>query len=161
MAIAMSLKAYLDDQGIPYEPVHHAHTASSMETARAAGIAMEKLAKAVIFRDEHHHYWMAVMPARCRAEISSLNLLVNHDLSLAEERELPSLFDDCEPGAVPPVGAAYSLPTVWDEQLEAQDDIYLEAGDHMHLLHLDRDAFTRLMRHNSHGRFSKPHLFAC
>lgn len=160
MAIATHVKTYLDQHKIPYEVCKHPHSSSSMETAASAHIPMEKLAKAVMFRDEHQHYWMAVIPSRCRAEISSLNLLTNHDLALVQEQELSDLFEDCELGAVPPIGEAYDLPMVWDETLQDEDDIYLEAGDHEHLLHLNRDAFAQLVGKSSHGRFSKPHMFA-
>lgn len=160
MGIAKNVKAYLDAQNIPYETRKHTHSRSSMETASSSGIPLEKLAKAVMFRDEHKHYLMAVVPSRCRVEISSLNLLTNHDLALAEEKELSRLFDDCELGAIPPFGAAYALPTVWDDTLKIEDDLYMEAGDHEHILHLSRDSFEKLMGNSSHGCFSKPHLFS-
>ncbi len=156
MAIAITLREYLDQQGVDYDVTSHHHSSSSLETARAAGIPEEQLVKAVIFRDERNHYLMAILPSRCHAELAVLNALTHHNLKLAEEEELAELFDDCELGAVPPVGRAYALPTVWEEQLQDEEDIYLEAGDHEHLIHLHQEDFTRLMGEASHGHFSVP-----
>jgi prolyl-tRNA editing enzyme YbaK/EbsC (Cys-tRNA(Pro) deacylase) len=60
------------------------------------------------------------------------------DLRLATEAKLKYLLKDCEPGAVPPLGAAYGLETVWDDSLLEQSDTYFEAGDHETLVHMKR-----------------------
>jgi Ala-tRNA(Pro) deacylase len=41
------------------------------------------------------------------------------------------------------VEAAQDL--IWDEQLGHASDIYIEAGDHEHLVHLRGEDFNRLM----------------
>jgi Ala-tRNA(Pro) deacylase len=76
---------------------------------------------------------------------------------LAEEDELGRVFDDCAVGAVPP-GLGYGVATIVDEALEAQPDIYFEAGDHASLIHMDGAEFTRMMRNARHGQFSEPML---
>jgi Ala-tRNA(Pro) deacylase len=43
---------------------------------------------------------------------------------------------------------------VVDDAIAAQPDVYLEAGDHVHLLHVDHDGFLRLMAGAAHGHFS-------
>ena len=156
MAIATSFKDYLDKQQIRYETVTHPHSSTAMETALAAGIPMTRLTKSVVFRDENQHYLMAVLPSQCRAEIDKLNALTNHQLTLVDENELADLFRDCELGAIPPAGNAYSMTTVWDDKLNGEEEIYVEAGDHEHLLHLSREGFTKLMGRNPHGSFSRP-----
>jgi len=75
-------------------------------------------------------------------------------MSLADEDEVARLFPDCELGAVPPVGAAYGLPTMVDDVLAAQPDIYLEAGDHLNLLHVSGEQFVDMMQDMQHGQFS-------
>jgi Ala-tRNA(Pro) deacylase len=52
------------------------------------------------------------------------------------------------------IGAAYGLPAIVDDVLAGQPDVYLEAGDHLDLLHLRGDQFARLMQDVQHGRFS-------
>ena len=160
MAIAPTLKNYLDDHEIRYNTLSRRHTSNSMETAATAKVPLSQLAKAVVFRDENRRYLMAVVPSLCRAEVSRLNTLTNHQLSLAGERELGRLFGDCEVGAVPPVGIAYDLPVIWDERLGEMEDLYLEAGDHEHLVHLKHSEFSRLMASSSRGRFCQAMIYA-
>ncbi|MEA3299009.1 MAG: YbaK/EbsC family protein [Pseudomonadota bacterium] len=160
MAIAPTLKSYLDDHHIHYDTLSHRHSSNSMETAATAKVPLSQLAKAVVFRDENRQYLMAVVPSLCRAEVSRLNTLTAHQLSLAEERELGQLFGDCEVGAVPPLGTAYDVPVIWDERLGEMEDLYLEAGDHENLVHLKRGEFTRLMAESSRGRFCQAMIYA-
>lgn len=156
MAIAMSFRDYLDHQQIHYEVLPHQYATSALQTASTANVPMTQLAKAVIFRDENDDYLMAVLPSLCQAEVDELNRLTDRDLHLADEGELPKLFRDCDLGAIPPVGAPYHIPMIWDERLEGEDDIYMEAGDHEHLLHMSRRDFMKLMGDSPHARFGRP-----
>jgi Ala-tRNA(Pro) deacylase len=56
------------------------------------------------------------------------------------------LFADCDRGAVPPVGEAYGIPTVWDDSLGDLPDVYFEGGDHRTLIHMSGPDFAELMR---------------
>ena len=78
---------------------------------------------------------------------------------MAEEPEIDPLFPDCAHGAVPPLGHCYTLPLIVDDSIEAQPEIYMEAGDHETLLHISHAQFARLMESARHGRFSEkpPH----
>ena len=78
---------------------------------------------------------------------------------MAEEPEIDPLFPDCAHGAVPPLGHCYTLPLIVDDSIEAQPEIYMEAGDHETLLHISQAQFARLMGNARRGRFSEkpPH----
>ena len=82
--------------------------------------------------------------------------LCGRPVSLADEDETGCPLPDREFGAVPPVGAAYGLPVMVDGALAAQPEVYLEAGDHLNLLHVSGEQFAGLMRDVQHGRFSSP-----
>ena len=41
-----------------------------------------------------------------------------------------------------------------DDALAAQPDIYLEAGDHLNLLHISGEQFADMTRDMRHGQFS-------
>ena len=45
-------------------------------------------------------------------------------LSLATEDELGRLFEDCELGAIPPIGAAYEVPVILDESVCGATDLF-------------------------------------
>ena len=68
-----------------------------------------------------------------------------------------TLFNDCDPGAVPPIGAACGIKTIWDPNtsLGQLDDIYFEAGDHDHLIHVSGEQFHELMASAERGQFSQ------
>jgi Ala-tRNA(Pro) deacylase len=71
---------------------------------------------------------------------------------MADETEINRLFGDCAHGAVPAVGKCYGLDIIVDDSIEAQPEIYMDAGDHETPLHMGH--VTRLMANALHGRFS-------
>jgi Ala-tRNA(Pro) deacylase len=157
MGMAARLRSFLDSQGIRYEVLPHPHTSTSLETARAAHVPGERIAKSVVLEDERG-YLMAILPASCRVSLDALERQLQRKLELASEAELAGLFQDCEIGAVPPVADPYGLPAVIDERLWHLSDVYFEAGDHEDLVHLSGEAFQAIQVHAYHGRFSRePH----
>ncbi|MEN8181881.1 MAG: YbaK/EbsC family protein [Myxococcota bacterium] len=154
MSIATRLKWFLDSRGAHYELIPHSHSASMLEAAQAAQVPGERVAKSVLLEDERG-YMMAVLPASHRIRIRELTEQLDRTLELATEPELEQLFRDCEVGAVPPLGAAYGLPTVVDDSLLNTPDVYFEAGDHEDLVHLSGVEFLSLLAGSRHGRFSR------
>jgi Ala-tRNA(Pro) deacylase len=155
MAIAARLKWYLDANGVEYEIIPHRHTASSHETAAAAHVPEDQLAKSVVLEDEEG-YVLAVLPASRRVAIGELREQLNRNVTLANEGELKELFDDCEIGAIPPLGAAYGIASVVDDALLEASEIYFEAGDHEDLVHVGGEEFLGLISGSRHGRFTRP-----
>lgn len=155
MAIAITLEEYLDKSGIEYDVLPHAHTETSLDTAHKTHIPPEQVAKSVILEDEDG-YLMAVIPASHHIELGQLSRQLERRLGLATEDELSNLFDDCDLGAVPPIGEAYHMEVVMDDSLEKCPDVYFEAGDHIDLIHVRGPAFLQLMQNARHGHFSKP-----
>lgn len=153
MAIANRLREYLANAEVTYDVVTHPHSASSTRTAQVAHVTGERLAKTVVLHDDQGHL-LVVVPSTHRVELDTLGRLLNRRLNLATESEIGELFDDCELGAVPPVGAAYGLKVMLDESLAAQPEVYFEAGDHRELLHVSAEAFGKLMESAQRGRFS-------
>lgn len=145
MAIAMSLRDYLDRSSCDYEVVNHTYTTTSMSTAQAAHIPGDKLAKSVLLEDDDG-YVMAVIPSTHYVALGQISQQLNRHLGLATEDELDSIFTDCDPGAVPPVGGAYGVEVIMDDCLTDCSDVYFESGDHTKLVHMDGEDFLRLMR---------------
>lgn len=153
MSIAHTLENYMVQQGIGYDLMMHAHTHSSMETAEAAQVPGDELAKAVILEDEEG-YVMAVVPATHNIKLGRLRKQLKRELRLSMERDFSGMFNDCEVGAIPPVGMVYGIPTIVDDALAEKHDIYFEAGDHEGLIHLHGSEFQSLFATAQHGRFS-------
>lgn len=153
MSIACKVEHYMQQHGVEYDVITHAHSHNSMETAELAHVPGDRLAKSVVLEDDDG-FVMAVLPSTCHVRLGRLSRELNRKLRLATETALPKLFGDCELGAVPPVGLAYGMTTVIDDSLADQPEIYFEAGDHERLIRMNRDAFMALMDHAGHARFA-------
>ena len=154
MAIAITLKEYLEHQGTIYDVVPHTYTTSSLSTAEAAHVPGDLLVKSVLLEDENG-YVLAVIPATHQLELGRISQQLNRRLGLATEDELGNIFTDCDLGAIPPVGDAYGIEVVMDECLQDCDEVYFEAGDHIELVHMDNDAFMRLMKNANQQQISR------
>ncbi len=154
MTIAATLIHYLKEKGVNYNLVEHKHTPTAVASAHAAQVPIHQMAKAVVLRDDAG-YVVSVLPASHSLEIQWVNDELNRKLELASEDEFKALFKDCEPGAVPALGAAYGINVIWDDDLMYTADIYIEAGDHEHLIWLDRKAFRQLMSSLPHTVISR------
>jgi Ala-tRNA(Pro) deacylase len=153
MAVAKTVKQFLQNKSIDYDLVAHPHTGSSHETAEASHVREDHVAKAVIVKDAAG-YAMVVIPANQWVEMKHLCKALDRDLELVEEDELSQLFPDCESGAIPPLGPAYDIETLLDEALTTLANVYFEAGDHEHLVHTTGDGFKHLLSGVRHGHFS-------
>lgn len=160
MAIAKTLLSYLDERGIKYELVEHSHTPTAEASAHQAHVPVHQVAKAVVLRDKDG-YVVGVLPANHQLELSWVNDALERTLELAEESEFKKLFEDCEQGAVPALAGAYGVPVIWDDELAYTRDIYIEAGDHEHLIWLERRDFRALMSSLPHSIISKDSEVGC
>ena len=124
-----------------------------VRTAEAAHIPGDRLAKGVVLR-RNGDYLLAVVPASHHLHLSDLRTELGDQVAMANEAEINRLFGDCAHGAIPAVGKCYGLNMIVDDSMEAQPEIYIEAGDHETLLQLTRAQFARLTADALHGRFS-------
>ncbi len=168
MGVSPVLADYLSKHHVSYEVLKHEHTSSSMATAREAHVPPAKLAKAVIVRQDDR-YAMCVIPAANKLVVEWLEYGRQHGYEIADESELRQLFPDCDEGAIPCLGDAFHMDVIVDNALlEAGTDVYIEGGDHHHLLHLSHKDFSRLMSNAwpapisclRGGQGDKPYLWA-
>ena len=154
MAIAITLARYLAERGVTYDVVEHSHTATALDSARTSHISLDRLAKAVVLKGDDG-FLVAVLPASGHIQFGKLREQLGADVDLANEEQIDSLFHDCEPGAVPAIGAAYGLKVIVDDSLASEPEIYLEGGDHASLVHVSGSAFRELMAGARHARFTE------
>jgi Ala-tRNA(Pro) deacylase len=153
MSIAPTLKRYLAAENIQYEEIQHEFSMTSARTAEASHIPGDRLAKGVVLRRDDG-YMLAVMSASHHLRLTELRAQLGDNVDMANETEIKQLFRDCAHGAVPAVGKCYGLNIIVDDSIEAQPEVYMEAGDHETLLHLSHAQFARLTANALHGRFS-------
>ncbi len=153
MGMATSLRDYLQEMDVDYELLHHSHTSTSMMSAEESHIPGDQLAKGVILGDEEG-YVMAIVPSTHRIELGRISEQLHRRLGLASEDEISALFQDCDLGAIPPLGQPYGLEMIVDEGLSKCPDIYFEAGDHTDLVHVSGHVFHDMMDHSG-ARFAR------
>ena len=156
--LSTRLSQYFAQLGVRYEVSEHRLSCCSAQTARVAHVPPRLVAKSVILEDDGG-FVMAVIPADRYVMVGRLaGLLGRRGLHLSDESRIAAVFGDCDRGAVPPVGMAWGIETVVDEDLEGHEVVYLEGGDHRRLLRMPGEQFAELMRTAWHGRFSKSPL---
>lgn len=154
MSIAVTLREFLDRKRIPYEIVAHPYSESSSRAAAQAHLPGDQVVKAIALADERGFLLVAI-PATHRLQLGRLHRCYNRHMGLATEQDLSQIFDDCEVGAVPPIGEPYGLDVLVDISLTQCKDVYFEAGDHCDLVHMNGTDFRALMAGADHGHFSE------
>lgn len=145
---------FMHRHGVDYQLVRHAPTATSQESAHAAHIPGDQVAKAVVLEDGES-FTLAVVPATHRLDRFAITDILQKPVFLASEDEFSMTFRDCRKGAVPAVGEAYGLETIVDEALFGQSAVYFEAGDHEALVRVDAAGFSCLMANALRGVVSR------
>ena len=154
MSIATTVGDALAFEAIDFKILRHAAAAEPADVARQAGIAPERLAKAVLLKDPHG-YLLTVLPATRSLDLEVLCAELHRHLTVAEEQDLDDLFCDCVVGSVPPIGPWYRVPTVVDSSLKEQPNIYFEAGDDDSLVRVTETGFERLLEGAEYFTFSR------
>lgn len=148
MPILRRLRETLDAAGVRYEILQHETAYTAEETAavqHVPGAEMAKVVMCVAGEPPHESPIMAVVPAPWRVHLPSLARLAGVPrLRLATEAEFAGLFPGCEPGAMPPFGALYGIPTWVDERLARDEHIVFNAGTHQLAVRLAWADYARL-----------------
>lgn len=154
MSIAARIDRRLRTEDIAFELVPHPLTGSTHESAAAAHIPEDHVAKAVMLHDGTRHA-MAVVPGDTWLHLEALNRDSGRSFRLDEESELAELLPDCAPGAVPPLGPIYGIDTFLDEGLTTLAEVYFEAGDHQNLVKVSGEDFLKLLAGVRQGHYGQ------
>jgi Ala-tRNA(Pro) deacylase len=154
MGIASTLAQYLAERGVEYDVVEHPRAVTASESAKTSHISLNRLAKAVVLKGEDG-FMLAVLPASGHIQFGQLRKQLGADVDMASEEQIETLFLDCDPGAVPALGAAYGLKVIVDDSLVNEPEIYLEGGDHASLVHISGSTFQELLADARHARFTE------
>ncbi|MHC4179706.1 MAG: aminoacyl-tRNA deacylase [Planctomycetota bacterium] len=140
------LKQFLDENQVRYVSIRHSPAFTAQETAASAHIPGRELAKTVMVKIDGKMA-MAVLAAPKRLDLELLRRAAGgKKVSLADEKEFSSVFPDCEPGAMPPLGNLYGLKVYVDESLTEDRQIAFNAGSHAELIQMDYQDFQRLVQ---------------
>ena len=146
---------YLNSHKIRYQLLSHQQSRSTISSAICAHVPIHQLAKAVVLEDHEGRHLMAVLPGDYKLSLTKLGEDLNRSFKLAKEQDVYQLFSDCACGAVPPVPNAYRMDAIFDEELNLESEVYLEAGDHETLIQLFHEDYVRFVASHRQGRFSR------
>ncbi len=154
MPIPEIVSRHLDERGVNYRIIDHPYAPSAKELARLAHVERGHIAKGVVLRDEDGPV-LVVVPGDHWVRLHHVQeALARPHLDFASEEDIARWFPDCDHGAVPPLGMAYGLETLVDEDLFSLARVYLESGDHRHLIEVSEEDFSLLMAGARRGHFS-------
>ena len=132
------LTSVLDDAGVSYELLEHAHTESALAEAEALGVSPADVAKTLVVKTADG-YVRVVLPASARLDLAKLREIQGggrHTVHLATEDDLGRDYPEFALGAVPPVGGARRDPVLVDPRLTERESVVIEAGSHEQSLRL-------------------------
>lgn len=119
---------YLTRRGMAFEVAEHPRAVTSLEEARAMGIAADEVAKTVALATDRG-YALLVLPASCRLDLRLAREAVgDHGARLATEDELQQAFATCQLGALPPLGQLLGVPAFVDPEVMEHDTVIFAAG---------------------------------
>lgn len=125
MAVVTEL---LEQRGVPFETIPHERAYTSIDEARALGIAADEVVKTVVL-DTGSGHALAVLPASRRVDMRLVRAATGDaHARLASEEELERDFPDLELGAFPPLGSLLEVPTYVDPEVLIHDTVVFAAG---------------------------------
>ena len=148
------LAALLNSSGVTYRVLTHEPTHTSAESAKVRGVALHAGAKALIVKAEDE-FLMIVLPADFSLDSKSLKRELGcKKLRFADHDEVSSITQ-LEPGAIPPFGSLFRLPTYCDNRLQENKTIYFNSGSHTQSIGMEYADYIAV-ENPTVGLFGKP-----
>ena len=140
----MRLQSYLDRMGIPYRTSQHDTAYTAQDLAQKEHVSGHKVIKPVLVEADGQ-FVLCALPASYRIDLEALQKELGADeMRVVDERTLQEVFEDCEIGAEPPIGAIFGIPTIMDESLVAQEQVTFQAGSHDQSVTMRMDDYKRI-----------------
>ena len=143
MSIAKTIQQFLDSKRLVYRVHQVQHFETPVQAAGHAKVAPDHLYYPTLLRDSFG-LLMAVLPASRQLDYQRLTALLNRSVEPAFKTQLSSVFPDCDPGLIPPVGEAYGVRAIMDAGIATPDRVFITAGDHVRVIELARRDFLAL-----------------
>ena len=141
----MRVIEFLDKSAVRYEVSEHPPVFTAQQMAAVEHEQGQYVAKPVIIKADGK-YMMCVLSACYKIDLGALkSQLGARSVDLAEEKEIGTIFEDCELGAEPPFGNLYDLPVVMDKAMEKDDHITFQAGTHDKAIRMSMDDYRKLV----------------
>jgi Ala-tRNA(Pro) deacylase len=120
---------HLENRGVAFEVIPHRQAYTSIDEARALGIAADEVVKTVVVVTAGDGHALVAVPGCRRLDMTMVRHAVgdNH-ARLATEDEMARDFEDYELGAMPPLGSLVHSHVYVDPEVMDHDTVVFAAG---------------------------------
>lgn len=143
MSTSITVRRYLNKQDVRYATTEFTGSVNEMFVNGNEKINPAQIAKAVVLKDIRGML-MAVLPGPHMLDIDAINRQLHRNLKEADAKDYQTVFADCTPGILPPLGEAYGFETVIDDGLLDQDLVYFVSGNNNELVRISGYDFQLL-----------------
>lgn len=144
MSACKRLRDFLDFHNIKYVVLLHSQAFTAQEVAQRLHVPGREMAKVVVVKTPKS-LALVVVRALDRVDLDLVSAMMGQ-ARMATEAEFASAFPDCEVGAMPPFGNLYDIPTLADEALMQDEEIFFNAGTHTEVVRMKFEDFQRLAK---------------
>ena len=156
MALAEKVKSHFDRRHIIYDVHELTPFISLLQAAELGEIPPESIAKGVVLEDELG-LLLVVVPATHGVDTDALSKLLHRKVDIAEDARIKTIFPDCLPRFVAPIGEAYGVRTIVDDSLVGAATIYFSGGDAANMVEISgKDFFGFLANARLARGFTRP-----
>ncbi len=144
--VAKRVKEFLDQHFVCYETIPHITDFTASETAEHTHTPGRAFAKAVMVSLDGTPA-MVVLPSHHVLDLADLRrALLARDIKLCGEKQIRSLFPDCDLGAIPPFGNLYGMEVYLSPSLRRCKKITFNAGSHEMVIRMSYVDYRELVR---------------
>ncbi len=143
MSTSITVRRFLDKQDVRYASIAIPGEFEELTQKGTKNIKANQIAKAVILKDLRGML-MAVLPGPNNLDLNALNRQLHRSFKLASNNDYKSIFSDCSPEIIPPLGEAYGFETIIDDGLLDKDLIYFASGNPNELVRISGHDFQLL-----------------
>jgi Ala-tRNA(Pro) deacylase len=123
-----TVSEHLEARGLRFEVIPHEEAYTSVDEARALGIAADEVLKTVALATTHGRV-LAVVPGSRRLDMKLVRRAVGDSRArLLTEEELEREFPGVELGALPPLGSLFKVPVYVDPEVLTHETVVFAAG---------------------------------
>jgi len=133
MSVAATITRFLEQNKVPYKVHDVSHIDTLVGTASNLGVSSASLVYAVALNDRFGMA-LAILASNRVIDYQKLSSLMGRKLEPATTAQTLNVFRDCDGVFIPPLGEAYGIRTIMDDELIDNDMIYMVAGDSRHIV---------------------------